>query len=215
MLSFYLAFLDGSKKLNQDKKGVYIITTEEKLNQPAGTIKEGVKKTSFIKKFMIFIHIMRVELCRICYNVSTHSVIIVYQLNLVKEQKMSVQISIRVSKEQKEKFVELAKNENKTITQYILDRCIVENSYTEYSSVDDASNRVETVLQEQIKQLRADFDNERRFYISQIDEKDGQIADILETNNNQLQLIGALTIKNETLLLETKKSWWQRLFSKR
>lgn len=164
---------------------------------------------------MIFIYIMCVELCRICYNVSTHSVIIVYQLNLVEEQKMSVQISIRVSKEQKEKFVELAKNENKTITQYILDRCIVENSYTEYSSVDDASNRVETVLQEQIKQLRADFDNERRFYISQIDEKDGQIADILETNNNQLQLIGALTIKNETLLLETKKSWWQRLFSKR
>ena len=32
---------------------------------------------------------------------------------------MSVQISIRVSKEQKEKLVELAKNENKTITQYI------------------------------------------------------------------------------------------------
>ena len=82
-----------------------------------------------------------------------------------KGERMSVQISIRVSKEQKEKLVELAKNENKTITQYILDRCIVENSYTESSSVDDASNRVESVLQEQIKQLRADFDNERRFYI--------------------------------------------------
>jgi len=38
---------------------------------------------------------------------------------------------------------------------------------------------------------------------------------MLETNNNQLQLIGALTIKNETLLLETKQSWWQRLFSKK
>jgi hypothetical protein len=128
---------------------------------------------------------------------------------------MSVQISIRVSKEQKEKLVELAKNENKTITQYILDCCIVENSYTESSSVDDTSNRVENVLQEQIKQLRADFDNERSFYVSQIEEKDEQIADILETNNNQLQLIGALTIKNETLLLETKKNWWQRLFSKK
>lgn len=128
-------------------------------------------------------------------------------------EKMSVQISIRVSKEQKEKLVELAKNENKTITQYILDRCIVEDSYTESSSVDDASNRVESVLQEQIKQLREDFDNERRFLISQIDEKDNQIADILETNSNQLQLIGALTIKNETLLLETKQSWWKRLFS--
>lgn len=128
---------------------------------------------------------------------------------------MSVQISIRVSKEQKDKLVEIAKNENKTITQYILDRCIVENSYTESSSVDGARNRVETVLQEQIKQLRADFDNERSFYVSQIEEKDEQIADILETNNNQLQLIGALTIKNETLLLETKKNWWQRLFSKK
>ena len=54
MFSFYLAFLDGNNKLNQDKKGVYIITTEEKLNQPAGSIKEGVKKTSFIKKFHDF-----------------------------------------------------------------------------------------------------------------------------------------------------------------
>ncbi|WP_220455864.1 plasmid mobilization protein, partial [Klebsiella pneumoniae] len=60
---------------------------------------------------------------------------------------MSVQISVRVSKEQKEKLVELAKNENKTITQYIVDRCIVEESYT------DASNRVAEVLHEQIKQI--------------------------------------------------------------
>jgi len=119
---------------------------------------------------------------------------------------MSVQISVRVSKEQKEKLVELAKNENKTITQYIVDRCIVEESYT------DASN-VEEVLHEQIEQIRADFETERSFYVSQIEQKDKQIADMLETNNNQLQLIGALTIKNETLLLETKQSWWKRLFS--
>lgn len=122
---------------------------------------------------------------------------------------MSVQISVRVSKEQKEKLVELAKNENKTITQYIVDCCIVEESYT------DASNRVAEVLHEQIKQIRADFETERSFYVSQIEQKDKQIADMLETNNNQLQLIGALTIKNETLLLETKQRWWQRLFSGR
>lgn len=127
---------------------------------------------------------------------------------------MSVQISVRVSKEQKEKLVELAKNENKTITQYIVDRCIVEESYTYTSNVDDASNRVAEVLHEQIEQIRADFETERSFYVSQIEQKDKQIADMLETNNNQLQLIGALTIKNETLLLETKQSWWQRLFSK-
>ena len=126
---------------------------------------------------------------------------------------MSVQISVRVSKEQKEKLVELAKNENKTITQYIVDRCIVEESYTDTSNVDYASNRVAEVLHEQIEQVRADFETERSFYVSQIEQKDKQIADMLETNNNQLQLIGALTIKNETLLLETKQSWWKRLFS--
>ena len=126
---------------------------------------------------------------------------------------MSVQISVRVSKEQKEKLVELAKNENKTITQYIVDRCIVEESYTDASNADDASNRVAEVLHEQIEQIRADFETERSFYVSQIEQKDKQIAEMLETNNNQLQLIGALTIKNETLLLETKQSWWKRLFS--
>ena len=126
---------------------------------------------------------------------------------------MSVQISVRVSKEQKEKLVELAKNENKTITQYIVDRCIVEESYTDASIADDASNRVAEVLHEQIEQIRADFETERSFYVSQIEQKDKQIAEMLETNNNQLQLIGALTIKNETLLLETKQSWWKRLFS--
>ena len=110
---------------------------------------------------------------------------------------MSVQISVRVSKEQKEKLVELAKNENKTITQYIVDRCIVEESYTDTSNVDYASNRVAEVLHEQIEQIRADFETERSFYVSQIEQKDKQIADMLETNNNQLQLIGALTIKNE------------------
>ena len=128
---------------------------------------------------------------------------------------MSVQISVRVSKEQKEKLVELAKNENKTITQYIVDRCIVEESYTDTSNVDYASNRVAEVLHEQIEQIRADFETERSFYVSQIEQKDKQIADMLETNNNQLQLIGALTIKNETLLLETKQSWWKRFFSRK
>ena len=107
---------------------------------------------------------------------------------------MSVQISMRVSKEQKEKLVELAKKQNKSLTQYVLDRCIV---------------------QDQIDQLREDFERERTQLVDQIDQKDKQIADMIETSNSQLQLIGALTMKNETLLLETKKSWWQRLFSKK
>ena len=69
---------------------------------------------------------------------------------------MSVQISVRVSKEQR-KTRRVSKNENKTITQYIVDRCIVEESYTDTSNVDDASNRVAEVLHEQIEQIRADF----------------------------------------------------------
>ncbi|HEL0091597.1 TPA: hypothetical protein TT920_001912 [Streptococcus equi subsp. zooepidemicus] len=128
---------------------------------------------------------------------------------------MSVQISMRVSKEQKEKLVELAKKQNKSLTQYVLDRCIVEDVDTNIDDATHSSARVEKMLQDQIDQLREDFERERTQLVDQIDQKDKQIADMIETSNSQLQLIGALTMKNETLLLETKKSWWQRLFSKK
>lgn len=128
---------------------------------------------------------------------------------------MSVQISMRVSKEQKEKLVELAKKQNKSLTQYVLDTCLIEDVDTNIDGSTRSSARVEKMLQDQIEQLREDFDRERAQLVDQIDQKDKQIADLIETSNNQLQLIGALTMKNETLLLETKKSWWQRLFSKK
>lgn len=128
---------------------------------------------------------------------------------------MSVQISMRVSKEQKEKLVELAKKQNKSLTQYVLDRCIVEDVNTNIDDATHSSARVEKMLQDQIDQLREDFERERTQLVDQIDQKDKQLADMIETSNSQLQLIGALTMKNETLLLETKKSWWQRLFSKK
>jgi hypothetical protein len=128
---------------------------------------------------------------------------------------MSVQISMRVSKEQKEKVVEQAKKQNKSLTQYVLDRCIVEDVDTNIDDATHSSARVEKMLQDQIDQLREDFERERTQLVDQIDQKDKQIADMIETSNSQLQLIGALTMKNETLLLETKKSWWQRLFSKK
>lgn len=128
---------------------------------------------------------------------------------------MSVQISMRVSKEQKEKLVELAKKQNKSLTQYVLDRCIIEDVNTNIYDATHSSSRVEKMLQDQIDQLREDFERERTQLVDQIDQKDKQIADMIETSNSQLQLIGALTMKNETLLLETKKSWWQRLFSKK
>lgn len=129
--------------------------------------------------------------------------------------KMSVQISMRVSKEQKERLVELSKKKNKSLTQYVLDTCLIEDVDTNIDGSTRSSERVEKMLQDQIEQLREDFDRERAQLVDQIDQKDKQIADLIETSNNQLQLIGALTMKNETLLLETKKSWWQRLFSKK
>ena len=130
-------------------------------------------------------------------------------------KKMSVQISMRVSKEQKERLVELSKKENKSLTQYVLDRCIIDDVDTNIDGITRSNARVEKMLQSQIEQLREDFERERTQLVDQIDQKDKQIADMIETSNSQLQLIGALTMKNETLLLETKKSWWQRLFSKK
>ena len=50
---------------------------------------------------------------------------------------MSVQISMRVSKEQKEKLVELSKKQNKSLTQYVLDRCIIEDVDI---NIDDATH---------------------------------------------------------------------------
>ena len=107
---------------------------------------------------------------------------------LIEGIAMSIQVSIRVSKEHKDKLVELAKEEGKTITQYILDRTVLADE----KSVETDNTRVESMLQEQIEQLRADFERERAFYASQIEKKDEQIAEINETNQNQLQLIAAL-----------------------
>lgn len=122
---------------------------------------------------------------------------------------MSVQISMRVSKEQKERLVELSKQQNKSLTQYVLDRCIIEDVDTNVDGSTHSSIRVEKILQDQIEQLREDFERERTQLVDQIDQKDKQIADMIETSNSQLQLIGALTVRNETLLLEHKKKWWK------
>ena len=122
---------------------------------------------------------------------------------------MSVQISMRVSKEQKEQLVELAKKQNNGLTQYVLDACLVEDVDTDVESVAHSSERVEKMLQSQIEQMREDFERERAQLVDQIEQKDKQIADMIETSNSQLQLIGALTVRNETLLLEHKKKWWK------
>lgn len=119
---------------------------------------------------------------------------------------MSVQISMRVSKEQKERLVELSKKQNKSLTQYVLDTCLIEDVDTNVDDSTRSSVRVEKMLQSQIEQLREDFERERAQLVDQIDQKDKQIADMIETSNSQLQLIGALTVRNETLLLEHKKN---------
>lgn len=56
---------------------------------------------------------------------------------------MSVQISMRVSKEQKEKLVELSKQQNKSLTQYVLDRCIIEDVDTNIDDATHSSARIE------------------------------------------------------------------------
>lgn len=122
---------------------------------------------------------------------------------------MSVQISMRVSKEQKEKLVELSKKQNKSLTQYVLDTCLIEDVDTNIDDAIHSSERIEKMLQAQIEQLREDFERERTQLVDQIEQKDKQIADMIETSNSQLQLIGALTVRNETLLLEHKKKWWK------
>ena len=65
-------------------------------------------------------------------------------------RKMSVQISMRVSKEQKERLVELSKKENKNLTQYVLDKCIIDDVDTNIDDVARSSARVEKMLQNQL-----------------------------------------------------------------
>lgn len=49
------------------------------------------------------------------------------------------------------------------------------------------------------------FWKERNFYKRQIVQRNKQVSALVESNNNQLQLIGGLTIKNEILKIEMKK----------
>ena len=95
---------------------------------------------------------------------------------------MSVQISMRVSKEQKERLVELSKKQNKSLTQYVLDRCIIDD-------VARSSARVKKMLQSQIEQLRDDFERERTQLVDQIDQKDKQISDMIGIYHLEVKVI--------------------------
>ena len=110
---------------------------------------------------------------------------------------MTVQLNIRLEKEQKERLVELAKADNKSVTAYILDKTLLENEPQE-SAQENASERIaddsERIDAELYKAL-----------IDQLDRKDEQIVNLQKIIYNK-----------DTKLLEysQKKSFWERLFSR-
>ena len=98
---------------------------------------------------------------------------------------MTVQLNIRLEKEQKERLAELAKADNKSITAYILDKTLLENEPDE-SAQDHASTRIDDELYKAL--------------IEQLDRKDEQIVNLQKIIYNK-----------DTKLLEysQKKFWWQ------
>ena len=138
---------------------------------------------------------------------------------------MAVQLNIRLEPEQRDKITKLAKEAGMTLTAYILDKTL-------YS----ASNHIADVLADDSTQLaryeeRIEMLTKQNIYIEeqktkeierlentiaqlheQINRKDKQIEREQEQAKNQAQAILTLTLKNETLRLETessKKSWWK------
>lgn len=105
---------------------------------------------------------------------------------------MTVQLNIRLEKEQKERLAELAKADKKSITAYILDKTLLDNEPKE-SAKDHAS--------ESIADDSNYIDNELyRALIEQLDRKDEQIVNLQKIIYNK-----------DTKLLEysQKKFWWQ------
>lgn len=138
---------------------------------------------------------------------------------------MAVQLNIRLKPEQRDKLTKLAKEAGMTLTAYILDKTL-------YS----ASNHIADELADDNTQLaryeeRIEMLTKQNIYIEeqktkeierlentiaqlheQINRKDEQIEREQEQAKNQAQAILTLTLKNETLRLETessKKSWWK------
>jgi len=110
---------------------------------------------------------------------------------------MTVQLNIRLEKEQKERLAELAKADKKSITAYILDKTLLENEPKE-SAQDHASERIAGDSNR--------IDNELyKALIEQLNRKDEQIINLQKIIYNK-----------DTKLLEysQKKSFWKRLFSR-
>ena len=138
---------------------------------------------------------------------------------------MAVQLNIRLEPEQRDKLTKLAKEAGMTLTAYILDKTLYSASnHIADELADDSTQlvryeeRIEmlTKQNEYIEEQKAKeierLENTIAQIHEQINRKDEQIQREQEQAKNQAQAILTLTLKNETLRLETeisKKSWWK------
>lgn len=105
---------------------------------------------------------------------------------------MTVQLNIRLEKDQKERLVELAKADNKSITSYILDKTLLEKEPEESAQnhanerISDDNTRIDNKLYEAL--------------IEQLDRKDEQIVNLQKIIYNK---------DTKLLELSEKKVWWQ------
>lgn len=138
---------------------------------------------------------------------------------------MAVQLNIRLEPEQRDKITKLAKEAGMTLTAYILDKTLYSASnHIADELADDSTQlaryeeRIEmltkqnTYIEEQKTKEIERLENTIAQLHEQINRKDEQIEREQEQAKNQAQAILTLTLKNETLRLETessKKSWWK------
>lgn len=138
---------------------------------------------------------------------------------------MAVQLNIRLEPEQRDKLTKLAKEAGMTLTAYILDKTLYSASNPIADELADDSTqlaryeeRIEMLTKQNIyieeqktKEIER-LENTIAQLHEQINRKDEQIEREQEQAKNQAQAILTLTLKNETLRLETessKKSWWK------
>ena len=131
---------------------------------------------------------------------------------------MAVQLNIRLEPEQRDKLTKLAKEAGMTLTAYILDKTLYSASNHIADELARYEERIEMLTKQNIyieeqktKEIER-LENTIAQLHEQINRKDEQIEREQEQAKNQAQAILTLTLKNETLRLETessKKSWWK------
>ena len=133
---------------------------------------------------------------------------------------MAVQLNIRLKPEQRDKLTKLAKEAGMTLTAYILDKTLYSASnhiadelaydstqLARYEERIEMLTKQNTYIEEQKTKEIERLENTIAQLHEQINRKDKQIE-----REHQAQAMLTLTLKNETLRLETessKKSWWK------